>query len=82
MKLESLSVRMIPHYLPNAGNYEGEIVFVGSRGKVQVNLSHLDCGAMFKIVGQGVIDSAKEVAQNLTADVFDVQQKALGESHE
>lgn len=69
MQLESLSIqRRI--YGPNEGKLEGEITFKNPRGKVQLVLNDEISQRLLAIVADGVVESSREIAVSLTAQVL------------
>lgn len=56
---------------PMKGTFSGSIEFEGDDGAVKLKLSNEQCEKMFAIVAEGVIETAKEVAHNLTASCLE-----------
>lgn len=76
MKLKSLSIEKA-WYGPNKGQYQGKIAFEGEHGEVQVTLNPADCAKLFGVVAEGVVGTAREVAERLTAECMAGSPPAL-----
>jgi hypothetical protein len=82
MKLQNLRISEIPSYMLEAGNYEGEITYANEKGKIQLNLSSEQVARILPILADALIESSKEVANNLTAAVIEQSAKLLEISHD
>lgn len=72
MILEYLSITKNSNYDPNPNGYKGSISFKGAFGKIELALNHELSTQILALVGNNAVDSAKQLAQNLSADVFTV----------
>ena len=78
MILQDLKIAVIPSYKDNAGQYEGKATFRGKAGDVSLTLTPDHCNQIFKVCADGILDTAKEAAHELTCNVIE-HQKALEE---
>jgi preprotein translocase subunit SecD len=61
----------------------GKLVFANDSGEVSLKLSQQHCDRILAIVADGVVASAREVAENLTASIITAPRlEDKGESHE
>lgn len=70
MILESLQINIRAGWEEGAGSYRGLIRFKGQYGTVELALTDEVSKKLLAVVGDAVVDSAREVATSLTADVF------------
>lgn len=73
MKLYKLTIER-KMYGENKGQYYGTISFDNEHGKVDIHLTEEHCQRMFEVVADGIIDTAKEAASNLTCSVLEHKQ--------
>lgn len=71
MKIERIVISEVPSYKPLAGSYEGEIKFVGSHGTIEVQLDAALCATVLKVCADSLVKATKELAQNMTSEVFE-----------
>ena len=57
--------------------YEGEIEYAGSAGKVTINLTDQVSRKILAVVADQLVESSKQVAHNLTAEVIANAGRAL-----
>jgi hypothetical protein len=69
MQLERLEIRR-NEYGHNKGKMEGEITFKNPVGKIQLILTDDACKKILEFCAEGLVDSAKEVASRLTAEII------------
>jgi hypothetical protein len=67
MTLKRLVIDLM-EYGPNKGQYTGKMTFAGEHGDVQINVSPEACAKMFPLVSEGIIGTAREIAEKLTAE--------------
>lgn len=72
MILDQLSITKNTTYDPNPSGYKGHIRFRGAYGAIELALNHELSAQILAIVGNNAVDSAKQLAQNLSTDVFTV----------
>lgn len=72
MILEYLTITKNSSYDPNPNGYKGSIKLKGTYGTIELALNHDLSTQILAIVGNNAVDSARQIAQNLTADVFTV----------
>ena len=60
------------------GKCVGKITFEGNDGSVALNLNPASCEKLFLLVADGLIDVAKETAENMTCNL--IEQKTAIES--
>ena len=53
------------------GKFTGAISFDNKLGEINVNLSPWQCDKLFAVVAEGIIDTAKEAANELTVSVIE-----------
>jgi hypothetical protein len=73
MILKKLQVEL-QTYGPDKGRHVGEIQFTGDAGCVTLNLTPDLCNKIFDICAEGLIETAKEAAHNLTCNVIEHQK--------
>jgi hypothetical protein len=61
------------------GQFKGVIQFENDQGSVVLNLSPARCEQLFAVVADGIVETAKEAAHNLTCNVIE-HQKLIEES--
>lgn len=76
MQLERLSMQR-KSYGPNEGKLEGTISFKNPDGEIQIMLNDDSCLKILALCADGLVKSAQEVAQNLTASVITQVPKTL-----
>ena len=69
MQLERLDISR-KDYGPNKGLMEGEITFKNPAGRIQLILNDDTCKKILELCAEGLVDSAKEVANHLTAEII------------
>lgn len=72
MILEDLQIHKNQSYDANPNGYTGRIKFKGQYGTIELALNHELSTKILAIVGANAVESAKELAHNLSADVFSV----------
>jgi hypothetical protein len=55
----------------NEGKHRGKITFDGDAGEVTLNLTPELCNKIFEICADGLIETAKEAASNLTCNIIE-----------
>lgn len=70
MRLEKLAIRYWD-FGANEGRYTGAAEFVGSPGKIELNLSPQQCQRIFEVLGDALIETARESAQLLTVAIIE-----------
>lgn len=63
-------------YGQDEGKYTGVAQFTGNAGDVALNLTPEMCDRIFLVCADGIIETAKEAAANLTCNVIE-HRKAL-----
>jgi len=76
MILQKIGIAIVPSYKPNAGEYEGTAEFSGDSGSVALKLTPAMCNKIFMICADGILNTAKEAAENLTCNVIE-HRKAI-----
>jgi hypothetical protein len=77
MILQKLEIE-IERWGDNKGKYKGEAIFAGEAGSVSLNLTPKMCDQMFLICADGIMETAKEAASNLTHNVIEHKQELIG----
>jgi len=70
MKLTHLTIRLKDYGL-DAGKYFGKAEFTNKDGDIAINLNAEMCEKIFLICADGIIDVAKEAAQNMTCNIIE-----------
>tara|TARA_R110000868_G_scaffold148418_3_gene370368 strand:- start:950 stop:1189 length:240 start_codon:yes stop_codon:yes gene_type:complete len=70
MVLESLSINRRQTWEAGFGAYRGQIKFVNERGSVELTLDDETSRKLLAVVADATVESAKNIATNLTAEVF------------
>ena len=70
MKLDRLTIEQV-RYGTNKGAYEGTISFHNELGKVAIRLSPAQCDELFKVCAEGIVETAKAAAAELTVSVIE-----------
>lgn len=73
MKLEHMHIRPFYSYEEGfkEGFYRGEIKFTGTNGTVMINLTPAVAGRILAVVADDLVVASREIATQLTAEVFD-----------
>ena len=58
-------------YGPNKGKNAGVISFDGNAGEISLILSPEQCHKLFAVIGEAIVDTAKDAANNLTAECLE-----------
>lgn len=69
LRLQRLCIRAID-FGEDKGRFRGEIEYVGEKGKVEVTLSPADCERLLPVVGEAIVATSREVAENLTKEAI------------
>ena len=69
IQLQSLSVSR-PEWGDNKGKLEGNIVFNGPHGKVQLPLDEQMSKEIVAVCAEALVRSSRAVAENMTADII------------
>lgn len=69
MRLQKLEIERVP-YGEMKGQYKGQIQFEGPTGAVALTLTAEQCAKLFTVVADGVIGTAREVAETLTREAM------------
>jgi hypothetical protein len=69
MQMRTLNLSLA-EYGPNKGRYTGNMHFAGEYGGVEIVLSPDMSDAVLKICAEALVQNAKDVAQNLTAQLI------------
>lgn len=69
MELESLNITRVA-WGDNAGKLDGNIMFKNPKGKVQIILSDSAAQRILEICAEGLVETAKIVANELTAEII------------
>jgi hypothetical protein len=70
MQLERLAITR-ETWGVNKGQFTGAIEFSNQSGKIQLNLNHETGQKLLAVVAECLVDTAKEVATQLTTEVID-----------
>lgn len=70
MKLSSLNLRR-SSYGVDQGELAGTLVVTTVSGDIQLRLSQEKCEQILAIVSEQLVDSAKEVAENITKEIVE-----------
>ena len=70
MKLDRLNIEQV-RYGANKGAYEGTIRFHNELGEVAIRLSPAQCDELFKVCAEGIVETAKAAAAELTISVIE-----------
>ena len=70
MQLNTLRIER-KEFGKDAGKFAGYIKFNNELGEVRLNLSPEQCDKLFAVVAEGIIDTAKEAANELTVSVIE-----------
>ncbi len=57
------------------GKYNGIIEFDNELGKVAIKLTHEKCKELFNVVAEGIVETAKIAASELTCNIIENNQK-------
>ncbi len=69
MKLVDLKIER-HRWGANAGQYSGQITFESKAGIVGLNLNDEQCARMFAVVADGIVETAKAAAMELTREAM------------
>jgi len=70
MLLQSLTLR-VEEWGENKGKYSGTVSFLGESGVTQLNINAKISQAILSACAEALVESAKEVADNMTAETID-----------
>ena len=70
MQLNKLVIER-KRYGSNEGQYEGHISFDNELGKVDIRLSAEQCNELFRVCADGIVETAKDAARELTLSVIE-----------
>lgn len=73
MRLLELSIRL-KDYGTDKGKYTGHAKFGNKKGKVDLRLSAEHCEKIFQVCADGIVDTAKQAAEELTVSVIEHQK--------
>jgi len=65
MQLKSLRIAKV-EYGTDKGQFKGVIEFSNNLGSVELTLSSDQCNGLFKVCADGIVDTAKAAAENLS----------------
>lgn len=65
-------------YSPGEGKYAGVAQFAGKAGDVALNLTPEMCDKIFLVCADGIMETAKEAAANLTCNVIEHRKSLEG----
>ncbi len=71
MELQSINISRTASYSPRPNEYEGTITIKGQHGTIQVILDNKLSSEVLKLCADSLTRATKELAQNLTAAVFE-----------
>lgn len=70
MILEKLEIER-QSYGPDKGKFKGSMRFANERSRIEMSLTHDVSERLLKVVGEALVDSAKELATELTSDCIE-----------
>ena len=76
MKLKSLEIEEI-RWGENEGQYRANITFSSDRGSVTTHLSPREINKVLSVVADALVETSKEVAQDLTAEIINQSNMLL-----
>lgn len=79
MKMKELHIEEIPSYVDSSGNYRGKIKFSGNNGVVEIHLNHERIKKILAVVADALVETSKDVAENLTAEIINQVPMLEGE---
>lgn len=71
MILDELRISKRHSWENNPMEYRGVIKYEGERGTIEINLNHATSMRLLAVVADSMVESSKELANNLTRDVID-----------
>ena len=71
MELEHLRISQNPSYHSRPGEYTGNLKFKGAHGEVEIPLDNALSREVLKLCAESLARATKDIAQNLTASVFE-----------
>jgi hypothetical protein len=77
MVLTKLEIE-IERWGEHKGKYTGKAFFAGEAGDVSLNLTPKMCDQIFLVCADGIMETAKEAATNLTHNVIEHKQALVG----
>lgn len=77
MNLVKLEIERIK-YGENEGQFTGFIKFDNELGEVAISLTEKRCEDLFRVCADGIVETAKEAATELTCTVIEHQKKLSG----
>lgn len=57
-------------YGPSKGSLEGNVTFMGEHGEIKLTIGDEQARAFVKVFSKALVESSKEVANRLTAEVL------------
>ena len=72
MQLRKLKIER-SWYGKNEGQYVGEIEFDNELGQVALKLTHERCEELFSICADGIVETAKKAAEEMTCAIIEHQ---------
>lgn len=70
MILEQLSITKNRSYDAQPDGFKGRVKFTNAQGTVELELNHEVSTKILAVVADAVVESAKDIAHNLSANVF------------
>lgn len=78
MKLKQLRIEAEKNWKTGITSYVGKIEFGDERGSVNLTLTPEQCDKLFVVVGDGLIETARVVAKEMTTNLIEHQQLLEG----
>lgn len=72
MILEQLTITKNSSYSPNPDGFSGQLRFKSQYGAIELQLTPDLSAKILAVVGANAVEASKQIAQNLSADVFSV----------
>jgi len=73
MQLVKLEIERVK-YGSDKGQFKGAIQFDNELGEVAIRLSEKQCNSLFAVCADGIVDTAKAAAEELTCSVIEHQK--------
>ena len=71
MEVEYVNIQRNASYDPRPGEYKGRIKFKGQHGEVEIQLDNKLSNEVLRLCAESLTRATKDLAQNLTAAVFE-----------
>jgi hypothetical protein len=79
MELETIRIQRNPSYHDRPSDYTGKVKYKGDHGEVEINLNAETSRRVLDVVAAQLVETTKELAQNITADTLTAKPALLTE---